>query len=148
MHTFTNLASGWYAIKTKSTLNPTCLSFSYIYVDYDQAVSACEDDVNIDFAIYDCGAWQANVAVLGTVATNYYTINGVAPAEQNQSQIVSENDVITFTVIFGEETNCTPYIESYTVGAINCPPPPPVEILGCTDVTASNYNPLANVARS
>ena len=145
VHTFNNLATGWYAVKVKNSLTPTCLSWGYFYVDYGDVAVDCNDAVNIDFQVFDCGVWQAHVSTLLETNNSYYTINGFEPPEQNQSQIVSENDIITFTVVFGEETNCDPYTEIFSVGAINCPPPPPVEIPGCTDPTASNYNPLATV---
>ena len=142
---FGNLPAGWYAFQVQNTSVPGCIAWQYMLIPFTPTQGPCDDDINIDFVIYDCGAWTAHVASLVAIDNTYYTINGVAPAEQNQSQIVEENDIITFTVEFEEGSFCDTYTESYTVGAINCPPPPPVEIPGCMDITASNYNPLATV---
>ena len=141
------LPTGWYAISVEHTGNSLCSSVIWVYIGYESDPVSC--DVNVNWNVPDpcTGALTVTYSPTENIETVAYTHSNGTVYPEGSPITVSQNDSITITIVFTEESGCKPFNETETFGPsyFNCVKPPGPVIPGCMDPLSINYNPNATV---
>ena len=145
-----NLTAGWYAVVVEHTgLPPSiCSHTMYFQVGSPEVEIPC--DAFITYHVEPCTnkltiTYESETPV--DYAASHFTVDGTTYGI-GEGVIVTPNTEVYVYLQFESGTGCTRFDEYYILGEAlfeDCPPDPPPVIEGCTDPTALNYNPNANV---
>ena len=166
-YSFTGLASGWYVIQAKVNSMTNCVETFYYYVPYSGCTDPNATNFDPNATVDDNSCTYATACDLaisfdilpvsdGCSGILTYTLTGTAGTNVLISIYVNSVYVdtsSTITVVAGDyitgsyvdiSSGCTAddaITADSSVGIFECVDPEPIS--GCTDVNATNYNPLA-----